>query len=34
MALAWQKTLPEGPRDPGAGHDDWRWPQASAGTKP
>ncbi len=24
--LAWQKTLPEGPMDPTAGKNDWKWP--------
>jgi hypothetical protein len=24
--LAWQKTLPEGPIEPTAGKDDYRWP--------
>ena len=24
--LAWQKTLPPGPMDPGAGKDDYPWP--------
>jgi N-acetylgalactosamine-6-sulfatase len=26
--LAWQKTLPPGPMDPGAGRNDWSWPKA------
>jgi N-acetylgalactosamine-6-sulfatase len=25
--LAWQRTLPEGPRDPDAGRDDYPWPR-------
>lgn len=25
--LAWQKTLPEGPRDPGAGQNNYPWPK-------
>jgi N-acetylgalactosamine-6-sulfatase len=27
QALAWQKTLPEGPFDPGAGSNDYPWPR-------
>ena len=26
--LAWQKTLPEGPKDPQAGRNDYPWPKA------
>jgi arylsulfatase A-like enzyme len=26
QVLAWQKELPEGPRDPGAGAEDYPWP--------
>jgi N-acetylgalactosamine-6-sulfatase len=28
QALAWQKELPEGPLDPGAGQSDYPWPKA------
>src|SRR5262245_14872535 len=28
QVLAWQKSLPEGPRDPGAGKSDYPWPKA------
>lgn len=27
-ALTWQKTLPEGPIEPGAGHNDYPWPHS------
>jgi len=29
LALTWQKTLPPGPMDPGAGRNDWNWPRPS-----
>jgi N-acetylgalactosamine-6-sulfatase len=29
QALAWQKTLPAGPVDPGAGRSDYPWPGGS-----
>ena len=31
QAIAWQKTLPEGPIEPAAGKNDYPWPQEGAG---
>jgi arylsulfatase A-like enzyme len=28
-SLAWQKTLPPGPMDPGAGQNGWNWPKGN-----
>jgi len=32
--LAWSRTLPEGPRDPGAGRNDYPWPKSKDASEP